>query len=62
MPSVSGRQHRFWGAMLSHPKEAKKRGISTTLAHEFLRADKGRHFPADKPKGGTAASGDSGKK
>lgn len=48
MPSVTGRQHRFFGFLASHPKEAKKRGVPLTVAHDFLKADRGKHF-ADKP-------------
>lgn len=44
MPSVSAKQHRFFGAMKSHPAEARARGISPAVAQEFLHADKGMHF------------------
>jgi hypothetical protein len=41
MPSVSGKQHRFFGWAHSHPKES---GVSSAVSQEFLSADKGRHF------------------
>lgn len=44
MPSVSGRQHRFFGFLKSHPEEAAKRHVGMNVVNEFLHADKGRHF------------------
>lgn len=42
MPSSSDTQHRFWGAMMSHPTEARARGISAATAAEWLRSDRGK--------------------
>ncbi|HXS14412.1 MAG TPA: hypothetical protein VN734_17065 [Acidobacteriaceae bacterium] len=44
MPSVSGKQHRFFGFLKSHPEAAKARGVSMGVVSEFLDADRGRHF------------------
>jgi hypothetical protein len=46
MPSVSGRQHRFFGFLKSHPEEAAKKHVSMGVVNEFLHADKGMHFQA----------------
>lgn len=53
MPSRSAAEHRFWGAMKSHPDEAKAKGIRPSTVNEFLQADRGRHFrdtPTVKPR------------
>lgn len=44
MPSVSGKQHRFFGFLKSHPEEAAKRHVGMNVVNEFLHADAGRHF------------------
>lgn len=44
MPSVSGKQHRFFGFLKSHPEEAAKRHVGMNVVNDFLHADKGRHF------------------
>lgn len=41
MPSVSGKQHRFFGWAFHHPGAA---GVPRSVSQEFLKADKGRHF------------------
>ncbi len=35
MPSVSASQQRFFGRLLSHPEEAKNRGLSRETVREF---------------------------
>jgi hypothetical protein len=55
MPSVSKAQNRLWHWVLGHPAAAKKRGISPTVAQDFLKADHGRHFKVDRVKPRTAA-------
>ena len=44
MPSVSGKQHRFFAAVANNPKFAKKAGVPQSVGEEFLKADKGRKF------------------
>lgn len=44
MPSVSGKQHRFFGFLHSHPEAAAARHVSMNVVNDFLHADKGRHF------------------
>jgi hypothetical protein len=59
MPSVSRAQHNLFGLVYSNPAAARRLGISRTVAHDFLKADKGKHFPKEhvKPKAKTAADG-----
>ncbi len=51
MPSVSGRQHRFF-ELVAHDKAAAKRlGVPQSVGKEFEKADTGKKFPKDdKPK------------
>lgn len=35
MPAKSRQQYKFFQAMLSNPEEAKQKGISKPLAHEY---------------------------
>lgn len=50
MPSVSGKQHRFFGFLKSHPDIAAAKGIKASVVNDFLHADRGRHFgPPDPP-------------
>ena len=44
MPSVSGKQHRFFAAVANNPKFAKKAGVPQSVGAEFMKADKGRKF------------------
>lgn len=44
MPSVSGKQHRFFAAVANNSKFAKKAGVPQSVGEEFLKADKGRKF------------------
>lgn len=44
MPSVSGKQHRFFGYLKSHPEEAARRHVGMNVVNDFLHADKGMHF------------------
>jgi len=37
MPAKTERQRRFFGWLLSHPAERKRRGISKKLAEEMAR-------------------------
>lgn len=46
MPSVSGAQHRFFEMIDHDPGAAKRTGVPKSVAHEFVEADKGRHFDA----------------
>ena len=53
MPSVSGAQHRFFGMASTPAGRAKMRAEGrkpppASVAKEFLKADKGRHFSAAK--------------
>lgn len=53
MPSKSKAQAGFMRAVAHSPKLAKKHGISTKVAKEFVRADKKhgtKHLPARKGK------------
>lgn len=53
MPSKSKAQAKFMRVMAHNPKLAKKRGISTSVAKDFVKADKKRgtkHLPARKGK------------
>lgn len=40
MPSVSQKQHNFFEFIAHNPAAAKQHGVSTSLAREFLTADK----------------------
>ena len=44
MPSVSGKQHRFFAAVANNPKFAKQAGVPQSVGEEFMQADKGRKF------------------
>lgn len=44
MPSVSGKQHRFFAAVAKNPKFAKKAGVPQSVGEEFMKADKGKKF------------------
>ena len=44
MPSVSGKQHRFFAAVANNPKFAKQAGVPQSVGEEFMKADKGRKF------------------
>lgn len=49
MPSATGRQHRFFGMASTPEGRAKLRAEGKkvpplSVAQEFLKADKGRHF------------------
>ena len=37
MPAVSKKQQRFFGYLLSHPDERKKKGISKKAAKDFAQ-------------------------
>jgi len=41
MPSTSDKQRRFMAAAAHSPKFAKKAGVSTRVAREYNKADKG---------------------
>ena len=44
MPSVSGKQHRFFAAVANNPKFAKQAGVPQSVGQDFMQADKGRKF------------------
>lgn len=46
MPSVSGKQHRFFELIAHDPKAAKRVGVPQSVGKEFAMADQGRKFPA----------------
>lgn len=49
MPSVSGKQHRFFEMVAHDPAAAKRVGVSQNVGKEFVMADIGRKFaPAKK--------------
>lgn len=57
MPSASGAQHRFFGMASTAAGRAKMRAEGKkvpplSVAKEFLKADKGRHFPVRRKKNG----------
>lgn len=61
MPSVSKAQNRLWHWAVGHPSAAKKRGISLTVAHEFIKADQGRHFKVDRVSDKSKTTADGGR-
>jgi hypothetical protein len=52
MPSKSARQHRLMEAAAHNPAVAKKTGVPTTVAKEYVAADSagGHHFSGRKKK------------
>lgn len=44
MPSKSAKQHRLMEMVDHNPKAAKRLGIPQSVGHEFVEADKGKHF------------------
>lgn len=44
MPSVSPAQHNLMELADHNPAAAKRLGISKKVAHEYVEADKGKHF------------------
>lgn len=42
MPSKSNKQHNFMEAAAHNKEFAKKAGIKTSVAKEFVKADKGK--------------------
>ncbi len=49
MPSVSGRQHRFFEMVAYDPAAAQRVGVPVSVGQDFAQADKGKSFPG-KPK------------
>jgi len=50
MPSKSAKQHRFMLAAAHNPSFARRAGIPTSVAQEFVQADASRSFTTRKAK------------
>ncbi len=44
MPSTSVKQHNFMEMIAHDPEKAKELGVPQSVGHDFVAADKGRHF------------------
>lgn len=48
MPSVSGKQHRFFEMVAHDPGAAKRTGVPQSVGEDFAKADEGKHFAGKK--------------